>query len=101
MEYSQDSNTDTAIPFHDIPSNLVIILVLLGIGVKHFDDNRKNIYKRERCQVGVGAKRRKLFHHCSKLDYVHEASSENISNLPERSASGDRKRMPAASHKGP
>nr|GFC11220.1 homeodomain-like protein [Tanacetum cinerariifolium] len=60
---------------------------------------RKNIYKRERCQVEVGAKRRKLFHHSSKLDYVHEASSESISNLPERSASGDRKRMPAASHK--
>ncbi|GKA11054.1 homeodomain-like protein [Tanacetum coccineum] len=70
-----------------------------SIGVKHFDDNRKNIYKRERCQVEVGANRRKLFHHSSKLDYVHQASSESIFNLPERSASGDRKRMPAASHK--
>lgn len=80
---------------------MIVILVLLGIGVKHFDDNRKSVYKRERCQVDLGAKRRKLFHHSPKLDYVHEASSESISNLPERSAGGDRKRMPAASHKGP
>ncbi|XP_076954723.1 telomere repeat-binding protein 4-like [Bidens hawaiensis] len=51
-------------------------------GVKPFDQNRKNIYVRERCQVQTYSKRRKLFHHNSKLDYVHETSSESISNIP-------------------
>lgn len=40
--------------------------------------NRKNKYKRERCQ------KRKLFHHSSKPEYVEETSSGSISNSPER-----------------
>ncbi|KAJ0470668.1 putative transcription factor MYB-HB-like family [Helianthus annuus] len=51
-------------------------------GVKAFDQDRKNIYMRERCQEATDAKRRKLFHHNSKPDYVQETSSESISNTP-------------------
>ncbi|KAJ0705100.1 putative transcription factor MYB-HB-like family [Helianthus annuus] len=51
-------------------------------GVKAFDQDRKNVYMRERCQEATDAKRRKLFHHNSKPDYVQETSSESISNTP-------------------
>ncbi|KAK1409454.1 hypothetical protein QVD17_35980 [Tagetes erecta] len=51
-------------------------------GVKAFDQNRKHIYMRERCQAESASKRRKLSHHDSKPDYVQETSSESISNIP-------------------
>ncbi|KAI3748752.1 hypothetical protein L6452_12048 [Arctium lappa] len=66
-------------------------------GVNPFDHNRKSMYMRKSCQAEAASKRRKLLHHSSKCDYVQEASSESISNLQERSASGDKKRSPAAS----
>ncbi|KAI7756559.1 hypothetical protein M8C21_009869 [Ambrosia artemisiifolia] len=50
--------------------------------VKAFNQNRKNIYMRERFQEETNSKRRKLFHHNSKPDYVQETSSESISNTP-------------------
>ncbi|XP_076882380.1 telomere repeat-binding protein 4-like isoform X2 [Bidens hawaiensis] len=48
-------------------------------------------YERNTTRVGVkpfdhNSKRRKLFHHSSKPDYVHETSSESISNLPTEKA---------------
>ncbi|KVI09828.1 telomere repeat-binding protein 2 [Cynara cardunculus var. scolymus] len=66
-------------------------------GVNPFDHNKKNMYMRKCCQAEAASKRRKLFHHSLKSDYVQEASSESISNLHERSARGDKKRSPAAS----
>ncbi|KAI3809058.1 hypothetical protein L1987_25025 [Smallanthus sonchifolius] len=57
-----------------------------GLGVKSFDHNRKSIYMRKRCQAESASKRRKLFHHSLKPDYVQETSSESISNLPKAKA---------------
>ncbi|KAL8247713.1 hypothetical protein R6Q59_008929 [Mikania micrantha] len=57
-----------------------------GHAVKSFDQNRKNIYMRERYQAEIAAKRRKKFHHSSKPDYVQETSSESISNTPKEKA---------------
>lgn len=68
-------------------------------GVNPFDHNRKSMYMRRCFQAEAASKRRKLFHHSSKSDYVREASSESISNLHERSARGDKKRSPAASNR--
>ncbi|KAI3799853.1 hypothetical protein L1987_35157 [Smallanthus sonchifolius] len=53
-----------------------------SLGVKAFDQNRKNIYMQERCQAQTDSKKRKLFHHNSKPDYVQETSSQSISNTP-------------------
>ncbi|KAD0195987.1 hypothetical protein E3N88_44646 [Mikania micrantha] len=60
--------------------------VKIGHAVKSFDQNRKNIYMRERYQAEIAAKRRKKFHHSSKPDYVQETSSESISNTPKEKA---------------
>ncbi|XP_076910246.1 telomere repeat-binding protein 4-like [Bidens hawaiensis] len=54
----------------------------INCGVKAFDQNRKNIYARERCQAQTDSKRRRLLHHNAKPDYVHETSSDSISNIP-------------------
>ncbi|XP_071734513.1 telomere repeat-binding protein 4-like [Rutidosis leptorrhynchoides] len=66
------------------------------LGVKTFDPSRKNIYKREHYQADIASKRRKLFHHSSKPDYIQETSSGSISNIPETSVSGDKRRPSAA-----
>lgn len=56
-----------------------------GNGLKPFNYNKKNMYKRERCQTEAAFRKRKLFHHnSSKPEYVEETSSESISNSPER-----------------
>ncbi|XP_024991492.1 telomere repeat-binding protein 4-like isoform X3 [Cynara cardunculus var. scolymus] len=69
---------------------------LKGGGVRSFYHKRKNIYMRERCQAEAASKKRKLFHHSSKAAYIQEASTESISNSPEKSAGGDKRRPHAA-----
>ncbi|KAI3734887.1 hypothetical protein L6452_14367 [Arctium lappa] len=65
-------------------------------GVRSFYHKRKNIYMRERCQAEAASKKRKLFHHSSKSAYIQEASTESISNSPEKSVGGDKRRPSAA-----
>ncbi|PWA63606.1 Homeodomain-like protein [Artemisia annua] len=46
--------------------------------VKPLYQNRKHIYKRERCQVDAASKRRKVVHQSSKNAYIQGACNESI-----------------------
>ncbi|KAJ9553396.1 LOW QUALITY PROTEIN: hypothetical protein OSB04_017441 [Centaurea solstitialis] len=72
-----------------------------GCGVRSFYHKRKNIYMRGWCQAEGPSKKRKLFHHSSKSTYIQEASTESISNSPEKSVGGDKRRPPAALNRAP
>nr|GEX68584.1 telomere repeat-binding protein 3-like [Tanacetum cinerariifolium] len=67
-------------------------------GVKPLYQNRKNIYTRERCQVDVASKRRKVFHQSSKDAYIQGASSESIYKSHVKNRNGDKTRTRAASN---
>nr|XP_043634434.1 telomere repeat-binding protein 4-like [Erigeron canadensis] len=66
-------------------------------GVRPINHSRKNIYKREYFYADASSKRRKLFHQSSNPGYVQETSNESISNIPERSANGDKRHPSVAS----
>ncbi|CAI9768323.1 unnamed protein product [Fraxinus pennsylvanica] len=67
-------------------------------GMKSFYRYRKNIYKRERFHW-VPIKKRKLFDHSFEVAYDQEASSESVSNLPEKEMRGDKSSSASIFHK--
>nr|XP_016503288.1 PREDICTED: telomere repeat-binding protein 4-like [Nicotiana tabacum] len=58
-------------------------------GVESFYVNRKSVRARKRCQPEVPSKRRKLSDHGFAFAYYQEASSESISNSPEKGIKRD------------
>ncbi|KAK3006575.1 hypothetical protein RJ639_016226 [Escallonia herrerae] len=71
-----------------------------GRGVKSYYRNRKIMYKRERCQPKEApSKRRKLYDCSLTLAYDQEASSESISNSPEKGLKGDKSQSAASLHR--
>lgn len=68
--------------------------------MKSFHRYRKNICKRERCHWAP-IKKRKLFDHSFEVAYDQEASSESVSNLPEKEMTGDKSSSASILHKGP
>ncbi|KAL2558193.1 Telomere repeat-binding protein 4 [Forsythia ovata] len=67
-------------------------------GMKSFYRYRKNICKRERCHWAP-IKKRKLFDHSFEVAYDQEASSESVSNLPEKEMRGDKSSSATILHK--
>ncbi|CAA3012223.1 telomere repeat-binding 4-like [Olea europaea subsp. europaea] len=67
-------------------------------GMKSFHRYRKNICKRERCHWAP-IKKRKLFDHSFEVAYDQEASSESVSNLPEKEMTGDKSSSASILHK--
>ncbi|KAA8534196.1 hypothetical protein F0562_031611 [Nyssa sinensis] len=59
-------------------------------GMKPVDRNRKTLYTHERCQNDAPSKRRKLCNHSSTIVCNREASSESISNSPEKGMKGEK-----------
>ncbi|CAI9774894.1 unnamed protein product [Fraxinus pennsylvanica] len=67
-------------------------------GMKYFCRYRKNICRRERCHWAP-IKKRKLFDHSFEVAYDQEASSESVSNLPEKEMKGDKSSSATILHK--
>lgn len=67
-------------------------------GTKCFNRYRKNICKRERCHWAP-IKKRKFFYHRFEVAYDQEASSESVSNLPEKEMTGDKSSSATILHK--
>ncbi|KAL0401345.1 UNVERIFIED_CONTAM: Telomere repeat-binding protein 3 [Sesamum latifolium] len=67
-------------------------------GMKSFYRYRKNIYARERSQR-VPLKKRKLSDHSFAVSYDQDASSDSISNLPEKGAMGDKGSLAMVLHR--
>uniref|UniRef100_A0A5B7AP58 Putative telomere repeat-binding protein 4 isoform X2 n=1 Tax=Davidia involucrata TaxID=16924 RepID=A0A5B7AP58_DAVIN len=59
-------------------------------GMKPVYRNRKTLYTREICKNEAPSKRRKLCDHSSTIAYDREASSESISNSPEKGMKGEK-----------
>ncbi|CAK9167574.1 unnamed protein product [Ilex paraguariensis] len=61
--------------------------------------NRKTIYTHERCEYEAPSKRRKLIDHSSTDVHDQEASSESISNIPEKNMKRDKSGSAAFFHR--
>ncbi|KAL0303729.1 UNVERIFIED_CONTAM: Telomere repeat-binding protein 4 [Sesamum radiatum] len=67
-------------------------------GMKSFYRYRKNVYARERSQR-VPLKKRKLSDHSFAVSYDQDASSDSISNLPEKGVTGDKGSLAMVLHR--
>ncbi|KAG6404439.1 hypothetical protein SASPL_136687 [Salvia splendens] len=73
-------------------SELVGVMERSGNGVKSFYQNRKRIYTQLRC-LQAPIKRRKLFDHMSTIANDQQASSNSISNSPEKGVCMDKSNL--------
>ncbi|KAK4367184.1 hypothetical protein RND71_015064 [Anisodus tanguticus] len=74
--------------------------VKLDDGMKSFYCKRKNTHGNESCRLEVPSKRRKFCDHSFAVAYDQEASSESISNKPEKGIKEDIITSPAVPPKG-
>nr|GMC98273.1 telomere repeat-binding protein 4-like [Ipomoea batatas] len=68
--------------------------------VKHSYRSRKIFHARERCHLETSSKRRKLCNRSFAIAYDQEASSESISNLPDKRINGDNSSSTVITHRG-
>lgn len=69
--------------------------------MKHSYRSRKIFHARERCHLETSSKRRKLCNRSFAIAYDQEASSESISNLPDKRINGDNSSSTVITHRGP
>ncbi|XP_019151581.1 PREDICTED: telomere repeat-binding protein 4-like [Ipomoea nil] len=69
--------------------------------MKHSYRSRKIFHARERCHFETSSKRRKLCNRSFAIAYDQEASSESISNLPDKRINGDNIKFSIKSFKVP